>query len=116
MAIELIREDERLTLTVFGAEIYYRRLPSNIASRMRKECERRGVVDDVLLGRKFMEYCLLGWNDQVMSGGQQVPFSFEAAMALPNEVIEKLIAEISAASGVNVAVDPTKTSGNTSSQ
>lgn len=118
MPIELIREEERFTLEIFGAEIYYRRLPADVAARIRKQCERRGVVDDTMVARGVVEYCVLGWNDKVFLDGVPATFSQELARKLPSDVVIEIVERITQASGAGgtAEVDPTRTSASTSGQ
>ena len=87
MPIELIKEEEKICFEIYGAKIFYRRIPQNLQRRWVRECtNRRNVTDWGKIGQKAMEYAVLDWEG-VEADGKKVDYNPDLLDFLPGAVI-----------------------------
>jgi hypothetical protein len=94
VAIKLISEQERHSLSIGESTIYYRRVPSGVQQKFRQKHTHRGVLNDPAWVEEVLAYSLLGWEGVQDVDGQPVPYSTELIRYLPEAaravIIDKL--------------------------
>jgi len=90
MPIQIVKQDERLRYENDGSVIYYRRIPAAKRSYIVKIHTKKGKTDWGAVVRDVLEYITLGWEN-VQDSGKDIPFSIDAAMYLPDDVIGDLL-------------------------
>lgn len=104
MPIRLISEDERQTITVAGAQIHYRRIPSYIQRRIEQKHTKRGLVDQRAMVDEALEYAILGWDDVENEQGQAVGYSAALIPYLPEEARAEIVQRLYEADPVDAAL------------
>lgn len=93
MPIQLIKNDERLSLTIDGSTFFYRRIKSHDASMLRDKHTQRGEFKVEGFGKELLERYVLGW-DNVYEGKKKAEFKPEYLESLESPIKTQLIAAI----------------------
>lgn len=96
MAIRIIKDDERLSVTIEGATFYYRRMPATRRGRIvdHHSNKRTGMVAWGKATIAMLDDSLLDWSGVIEPDGTPIPFSKELIPYLPDsvqtEIMERL--------------------------
>lgn len=90
--IQLIDDDERLTLEVGESKIYYRRIMAAERNNIVLKHTKRGTItpdNQTKIAEEILTLCVLDWKN-VISKGKQIKYSPELLMKLPESVLQLL--------------------------
>jgi len=90
MAIQIVRDEERLVYEAEGSKIFYRRISTLRRGGIVRKHTKRGKTDWNAVTKELLEYVVLGWEN-VERAGKPVPYSPELVMLLPEEVLSDLL-------------------------
>lgn len=92
MAIQVVKEEEKLTMVWEDSKIYYRRIPTPVQNRIITRNTKKGKQNWEKVNEAFLKYCVLGW-DNVQDEGTPVDFQEALVTALPGEIVDALLEE-----------------------
>ena len=98
--VKIIKPDEKLVLEVGYTKFYYKRIPTDHANAIRRKCTVRGELDGGKAGLEILRNYLVGWENLQDWDGNDVPFSKDNIILVPDTVLAEIITAISAADGV----------------
>lgn len=93
MAIRIIRDDERLTITIAGGVFTYRRISTDMRARLVEQHtnKRSGNVNWGKATIEILRHCLLDWSGVVDEHGKAIPFDAALIPYLPDTVQTELM-------------------------
>jgi hypothetical protein len=104
MAIKLIKQDERYSVTVDGATFTYRRVPSFQQAAIETKHTKRGVEDKRAIVDGVLQYALVDWVGIEDENGTPVPFTSDLVKMLPEEAKAQLIEHLYASNPTTAAL------------
>ena len=87
MAVQLIRNEERLKYNYQGSTFYYRRLSGTVRARLLNKHTKNGVLDAGNYVLSVLTWCIIGWDNV---DGSEVAFDPDLIPHLPDEATERL--------------------------
>jgi len=97
MPVKLISKDEQLEMKYEDSIFYYRRMSNDESSALRRKHTQRGQTDFNAVGIDSVQSHVVGWKNVTDIDGNEVPFSKENLLLLPDDVLVALINAISSA-------------------
>jgi hypothetical protein len=95
MALEIVKDNEKLVIVGDGWKWFYRRVPSSMHRKfMNRNTNNKGVTDWNTVGRDMLVYATLGWEG-FKNAGVDIPFTPEnvelVVEGLPSTTAQKFI-------------------------
>lgn len=98
MGITLVRDEEKRVYEADGSRIYYRRISTGERHRIVKRHTKRGKTDVVAVTEALLRHAITGWEG-VSDGVNEVPFSPDLVLSLPEDVASDILERASQNSG-----------------
>ena len=90
MAVQLVKDGEKLVYKVDGSSFFYRRISTTTKNAIIKKHTRRGKTDYGAVAIDVLDYVVIGWED-VQIDFKDIPFDPALVRAIPEDYQTELL-------------------------